>query len=111
MEGSFFGEYNIMFGLDSNIHYQAISKCSEPIILLRIDSEKLMNIVCTDYTTFFHLHKISLQKFRFMKRVMREFSGQKHSQMIYLSDIINFMGNIYGKKNEQIANFYEEFET
>ena len=79
MEGSFFGEYNIMFGLDSNIHYQAIQKSSEPIILLRIDYEKLMNIVCTDYSTFLHLHKISLQKFRFMKRVMREFTGQDHS--------------------------------
>ena len=111
MEGSFFGEYNIMFGLDSNIHYQAIQNCSEPVILLRIDYEKLMNIVTTDYSTFYHLHKISLQKFRFMKRILKEFNKQDKSQMINLTEVIIFMGNIYGKKNEQIANFYEEIQV
>ena len=99
-----------MFGLNSNIHYQAIQTCKEPVILLKIEYEKLMNIVCTDFSTFSHLHKISLEKFRFMKKIMNAQIGPTNSEKVHLYDILNFMSNIYGRKNEQIAQFYENIQ-
>ena len=45
--GSFFGEFNIMFGLYSNLHYKALNDVKmSHIILFVIEKEDLMNLIC-----------------------------------------------------------------
>ena len=63
-QGSFFGDYNIVFTLYSNMFYKAVPNLQGYIVLYKIDSETLLNCFCTDIVSFKHLFNISLQKFR-----------------------------------------------
>ena len=67
-----------------------------------------MKIVCEDFTSFKHLHKLSLQKFRFFNKIVK---SNKPEKKIHLYEIFNFMSNIYGKKNLQINEFYKNLEV
>jgi hypothetical protein len=76
--GAYFGEYNIMFGLYSNIHYKVHTYQSKNhfVMIFRIDKRILMNEICKDIDSFTHLHKIALQKFRWNNRVISELDTQ-----------------------------------
>jgi hypothetical protein len=51
--GCFFGEYNIMFGLYSNMFYSCgVDPGSLTNTILKIDRDALMSCVCQDITTF-----------------------------------------------------------
>ena len=58
-EGSFFGEYNIMFGLKSNIFYKT-NRDSHYSMIFRIKADVFMQSICDDIDSFTHLHDISL---------------------------------------------------
>ena len=66
-ERSFFGDYNIQFGLYSNIRFN--SHLNKPkmhcIVIFKIESYHLMNQICSNFNSFKHLHQLSLQKLRF----------------------------------------------
>ena len=52
--GSFFGEFNIMFGLYSNLYYKAVVNDAKAgyIIMFMIEKEDLMNLICQDVASF-----------------------------------------------------------
>jgi len=79
-EGSFFGEYNIMFGLYSQLNYQmALSNergGQNLVQLFKIEKDKLMQALCIDFHSFLHFHKLSIQKLRFTQRMMKQLSEQ-----------------------------------
>ena len=60
--GGFFGEYNIMFGLYSNLNYQAdIASCQGSYnIIFKINKTALMQSICQDFGSFNHFHDLSL---------------------------------------------------
>mmetsp|Transcript_40890 Transcript_40890/g.62307 ORF Transcript_40890/g.62307 Transcript_40890/m.62307 type:complete len:153 (-) Transcript_40890:182-640(-) len=67
-EGSFFGEYNIVFGIYNQIHYQAVddrNHSCRTCQLLKIEKEVFLDIIGSELDSFKHIHNISVQKFRF----------------------------------------------
>ena len=65
MGRSFFGEYNLMFGMVSDCHYKAVTDETPYCVLYRIEAENFMNIISRDKGVFAHMHRLSLQKLRF----------------------------------------------
>ena len=63
-ESSFFGEYNIMFGLYSSLHYKGKSKKYSAVkqrnVIYKIPGKDFMSIICDDVQMFKHFHDISL---------------------------------------------------
>ena len=73
-QGSFFGEYNILYGLYSNIYYRT-SVCDHKkhyTMIFRIGAETFMNEICKDMDSFNHINNIALQKFRFNTKVIKD---------------------------------------
>ena len=70
-QGSFFGEYNLMFGLKSNMYYKTHGETHYSMIF-RIDSGIFMDAICDDIDSFTHLHNIALQKFRFNSNMIKQ---------------------------------------
>mmetsp|Transcript_5911 Transcript_5911/g.9621 ORF Transcript_5911/g.9621 Transcript_5911/m.9621 type:complete len:260 (+) Transcript_5911:2849-3628(+) len=75
--GSFFGEYNILFGLYSQMYYQTHSADNHDTkklscLLFKIEAKKFMQIVLRDSTTFKHLHHIALKKFKFNQALIQK---------------------------------------
>lgn len=59
-QGSFFGEFNIIFQLYSFVYYQSSGIDIEGCTIYKIDYEKFINIICKDVSAFKHLFDISL---------------------------------------------------
>lgn len=68
-KGGFFGEYNILFGLYSNMYYQpevqqdsseTSGKSKKYVELLKIDKNLFVSEICKDLGTFNHFFNISL---------------------------------------------------
>lgn len=66
-DGGFFGEYNIMFGLYSDLSYQAEidPEQGKYVIIFNINKKVLMESISQDFGSFIHFHDLSLQKFRY----------------------------------------------
>ena len=64
-EGSFFGLYNIMFGLYSSKYFRYIQKdhsnLQSPCILFKLPHKTFLSVICEDYHSFTHFHKIAIQ--------------------------------------------------
>ena len=60
--GGFLGEYNIMFGLFSNLNYQADIDTSEgkQIIIFSINKRVFIESICQDFVSFTHFHDLAL---------------------------------------------------
>jgi hypothetical protein len=78
-EGSYFGEYNIMFGLYSSLNYKGKSVCDHHQenkktcprnVIYKIPAYQLMKIITEDVQVFKHFHDIALQKFRFNNKMI-----------------------------------------
>ena len=62
-KGSFFGEYNIMFGLKSNINYMGKIKktnAKNANIVFKIKAEVLISVILDDANTYKHFYNIAL---------------------------------------------------
>lgn len=61
-KGSFFGEYNILYGLYSNIFYrtQTCNGKSHYVMIFRIEAETFMSEICKDIDSFNHINKIAV---------------------------------------------------
>ena len=89
-ESSWFGEYNIMFGVYSSLNYKGKSitksigkhKVAKSFrnVLFKIPSYNFMKIVTTDVQAFKHFHEMSLQKFRFNNKMQEQFNVLKQKQ-------------------------------
>ena len=76
--GAFFGEYNIMFGIQSQISYRTKITNNNATVMFKIDQDDLMNRIARDEAMFKHMFKISVRKFKFTQKLVklsREFNG------------------------------------
>jgi len=72
--GSFFGDYNIIFGLYSDSYYRAAQNDSVLTIchFFKVPKQRLIDLICSDIESFKHFHNICLQKFRFNRRLQQQ---------------------------------------
>lgn len=85
--GSYFGEYQIMFGLYSNITYRSayikhdageiFNYCNIQRIVYFIPSEKFMSIITEDPLAYRHFHSIALQRYRYNKKMIEILADQR----------------------------------
>ena len=61
-KGSFFEEYNLLFGLYSNIYYktQTNEGKSHYVMIFRIEADIFMNEICKDIESFNHINKLAI---------------------------------------------------
>jgi len=70
--GGFFGEYNVLFGLSSQMFFQAsCESASSHILLFKIEAKQLLTIISKDIGAFRHFHSLAVQKFKFFQKAFR----------------------------------------
>ena len=81
-EGSFFGDYNILFDIFSSVTYLAQTDSEDHLVMVyKIDHLALLNCVVQDCESFKHFFKMSLSKMRhhqFMKTQIDAEEKKRH---------------------------------
>lgn len=111
-QGSYFGEYQIMFGLYSDFYYST----SEPTYIFKIDAFDFMKTICRDDMSYKHFFEISIQKLRFhsnIKRLLLELNPKKFGprnegkvEYIKMYSIFEMQSRHVG--NDKITEFYDK---
>ena len=66
--GSYFGEYQILFGLYSDFYYSV----SDFAYIFKIEAIDFMKTICRDEMAYKHFFEISIQKLRFHTKIKRK---------------------------------------